>query len=283
MKQEIIELYDEYTHKPLSRSEFLKKLSTLTGSMTAALTILPALESNYAIAQTADNELFTEYITYPGGNGSMKAYVARPKLEKAYQTVVVIHENRGLTPHIEDVARRAAQAGFLAIAPNALSVLPTTPANEDEARTAFSQLKAEDNLVNFVKVFDYLATRKDSNGQFGCVGFCWGGAMANSLAVAMPNLKAAVAFYGRQPAMTDVPQIKSAVQLHYASLDERINAGAKEYEEALKANAKTYEMYMYEGVNHAFHNDTSAARYNETAAKLAWQRTIDFFKKYLVA
>jgi len=281
MKQEIINLYDEYTHKPLSRGEFLKRLSILTGGMTAALTILPSLESNYAIAQVSENELFTEMITYKGSNGDMKAYVARPKEMKAYPTMIIIHENRGLTPHIEDVARRAAQAGFLAIAPNALSMANPVPANEDEARTAFSQLKAEDNLANFIKVFDYLPSRKDSNGNIGCVGFCWGGAMANSLAVAVPNLKAAVAFYGRQPATADVPKIKSAVQLHYASLDERVNAGAKEYEEALKVNGKDYELYMYEGVNHAFHNDTSAARYNEAAAKLAWQRTIDFFRKYL--
>lgn len=282
MKQEIINLYDEYTHKPLSRGDFLKKLSLLTGGMTAALTILPSLESNYAIAQISDNELFTEEITYKGINGDMKAYVARPKEMKTYPTVIVIHENRGLTPHIEDVARRAAQAGFLAIAPNALSVISPAPANEDEARTAFSKLKAEDNLANFMKVFDYLSTRKDSNGKIGCVGFCWGGAMANSLAVEVPSLKAAVAFYGRQPAIADVPKIKSAVQLHYASLDERVNAGAKDYEEALKSNSKKYELFMYEGINHAFHNDTSAARYNEVAAKLAWQRTIDFFKKYLV-
>ena len=282
MKQEIINLYDEYTHKPLSRSDFLKKLSLLTGGMTAALTILPSLESNYAIAQVTDNELFTETVGYVGINGEMKAYVARPKEMKAYPTVIIIHENRGLTPHIEDVARRAAQAGFLAIAPNALSVLSPAPANEDEARTAFSKLKAEDNLANFLKVFEYISTRKDSNGKIGCVGFCWGGAMANSLAVEVPSLKAAVAFYGRQPAIGDVPKIKSAVQLHYASLDERVNAGAKDYEEALKSNSKKYELYMYEGVNHAFHNDTSAARYNEVAAKLAWQRTIDFFKKYLV-
>ena len=282
MKQEIINLYDEYTHKPLSRGDFLKKLSLLTGGMTAALTILPSLESNYAIAQISDNELFTEEITYKGINGDMKAYVARPKEMKTYPTVIVIHENRGLTPHIEDVARRAAQAGFLAIAPNALSVISPAPANEDEARTAFSKLKAEDNLANFMKVFDYLSTRKDSNGKIGCVGFCWGGAMANSLAVEVPSLKAAVAFYGRQPAIADVPKIKSAVQLHYASLDERVNAGAKDYEEALKSNSKKYELFMYEGINHAFHNDTSAARYNEVAAKLAWQRTIDFFKNYLV-
>ena len=282
MKQEIINLYDEYTHKPLSRADFLKKLSLLTGGMTAALTILPSLESNYAIAHVSDNELFTENISYKGINGDMAAYVARPKEMKAYSTVIIIHENRGLTPHIEDVARRAAQAGFLAIAPDALSVVSPPPANEDEARVAFSKLKAEDNLANFIKVFDYLSTRKDSNGKVGCVGFCWGGGMANSLAVEVPNLKAAVSFYGRQPAIADVPKIKSAVQLHYASLDERVNAGAKDYEEALKMNGKNYEFYMYEGVNHAFHNDTSAARYNEIAAKLAWQRSIDFLKKYLV-
>lgn len=282
MNQEIINLYDEYTHKPLSRAEFLKRLSLMTGGMTTALSILPSLESNYAVAQVPENELFTETISYKGINGEMKAYVARPKELRAYPTVIIIHENRGLTPHIEDVARRAAQAGFLAIAPNALSMANPAPANEDEARTAFSQLKAEDNLANFIKVFDYIPTRKDSNQKIGCVGFCWGGAMANSLAVNVANLKAAVAFYGRQPATVDVPKIKSAVQLHYASLDERVNAGAKEYEEALKANGKNYELFMYEGVNHAFHNDTSAARYNEQAAKLAWQRTIDFFKKYLV-
>lgn len=281
MNQDIINLYDEYTHKPLSRQDFLQRLSTLTGGMTAALAILPALESNYAIAQTPADELFTEYVTYQGGSGQMKAYVARPKAEKPYATVVVIHENRGLNAHIEDVARRAAQAGYLAIAPNALSVLPTTPANEDEARTMFGQLKPEDSLANFVKVMDYIGTRKDANGKVGCVGFCWGGAMANSLAVHVPTLKAAVAFYGRQPLTTDVPKIKAAVQLHYASLDERVNAGAKEYEEALKTNGKSYELYMYEGVNHAFHNDTSAARYNEAAAKLAWQRTIEFFGKHL--
>jgi carboxymethylenebutenolidase len=282
MNQEIINLYDEYTHKPLSRAEFLKRLSLMTGGMTTALSILPSLESNYAVAQVAENELFTETISYKGINGEMKAYVARPKELKAYPTVIIIHENRGLTPHIEDVARRAAQAGFLAIAPNALSMANPAPANEDEARTAFSQLKAEDNLANFIKVFDYIPTRKDSNQKIGCVGFCWGGAMANSLAVNVANLKAAVAFYGRQPATVDVPKIKSAVQLHYASLDERVNAGAKEYEEALKANGKNYELFMYEGVNHAFHNDTSAARYNEQAAKLAWERTMNFFKKYLV-
>lgn len=282
MNQEIINLYDEYTHKPLSRSDFLKKLALLTGSTAAAMAILPMIEVNYAhAAVTRADDLFTETITYTGVPNTMSAYVARPKAEKKYAAVIIIHENRGLNAHIEDVARRVANAGYLAIAPNALSALGALPATEDEARTKFGELKAENNLQNFKNVFDYLKTRKDFNGKTGCVGFCWGGAMSNNLAVNVPELKAAVAFYGRQPAAEDVSKIKAAVQLHYAGLDERVNAGIAAYEEALKKNSITYELYNYEGVNHAFHNDTAPARYNEAAAKLAWQRTLDFFKKHL--
>lgn len=282
MNQEIINLYDEYTHKPLSRNEFLKRLTLLTGSVTAAMAVLPLIEVNAAGAnQTPTDGLMTEYITYAGVQGEMKAYVARPEKKGKYAAVVIIHENRGLNTHIEDVARRAAKAGFLAIAPNALAPLGGTPANEDEARQKFQQLKAEDSLQNFIRVFDYLNTRKDVTGKYGCVGFCWGGAMANSLAVEVPSLKAAVAFYGRQPDTAKVPNIKAAVQLHYAGLDERVNAGAAAYETALKANNINYELYMYDGVNHAFNNDTAPTRYNEAAAKLAWQRSMDFFKKYL--
>jgi len=282
MDQRIINLYDEYTHAPLSRNEFLRRLALLAGGTAAAMAILPMIEVNQAhAAVTSDQDLFTERITYPGINGDMQAYAARPKEEKKYATVVVIHENRGLNAHIEDVTRRAATAGYLAIAPNALSSLGGTPANEDEARTKFQQLKAEDNLQNFIKVFDYLPTRKDSNGKFGCVGFCWGGAMSNNLAVNVPSLKAAVAFYGRQPKVEDVPKIKGSVQLHYGEMDQGVNAGIAAYEEALKKNNITYESYIYEGAQHAFHNDTSTARYNEQAAKLAWQRTLDFYSKHL--
>jgi carboxymethylenebutenolidase len=282
MDQRIINLYDEYTHKPLARNEFLKRLTVLAGSTAAAMAILPMLESNYATAAlTKDEDLFTEYITYPGVPAQMKAYVARPKEEKKYGAVIVIHENRGLNTHIEDVARRAANAGFLAIAPNALAPLGGTPANEDEARSKFQQLKAEDSLQNFINVFDHLPSRKDYNGKAGCVGFCWGGAMSNNLAVNVPSLKAAVAFYGRQPKTEDVPKIKAAIQLHYGELDQGVNAGIPAYEEALKKNNIPYELYTYPGAQHAFHNDTSAARYNEAAAKLAWQRTIDFFNKHL--
>ena len=282
MDQRIINLYDEYTHKPLTRQDFLKKLTILAGSTAAALAVLPMLESNYAkAAVTKADDLFTEYVTYPGVPGEMKAYIARPKELKKYAAVIVIHENRGLNAHIEDVARRAANAGYLAIAPNALSALGGTIANEDEARAKFAELKAENNLTNFINAFDYLKTRNDYNGKAGCVGFCWGGAMANNLAVNLPALKAAVAFYGRQPSADDVAKIKCAVQLHYGGLDQGVNAGIPAYEEALKKNKVPYELYVYEGANHAFHNDTSPARYNEAAAKLAWQRTLDFFAKNL--
>ena len=211
----------------------------------------------------------------------MTAYIARPKANKKYATIVIIHENRGLNAHIEDVARRAAQAGYLAIAPNILSPLGELPKNDDEIRAKFSTLKPEENIQNFKLAFEYASTRKDSNGKFGCVGFCWGGAMANSLAVEVPNLKAAVAFYGRQPEAAKVANIKAAVQLHYGGLDTRVNEGIPAYEAALKANNIAYELFVYDGVNHAFHNDTAPTRYNETAAKLAWQRTIDFFRKYV--
>jgi carboxymethylenebutenolidase len=282
MDQKIINLYDDYTHLPLTRSEFIRRLVLITGSVTAAMSVLPLIEVNAANMKiTSADDLFTEKISFPGVPGNMEAYIARPKEDKKYPAVIVIHENRGLNAHIEDVARRAAAAGFLAIAPNALSAIGTVAANEDEARQKFQELKTENNLQNFINAFDYLATRKDYNGNAGCVGFCWGGAMANSLAVKLPALKAAVAFYGRQPAAEDVKNIKAAVQLHYGGLDERVNAGIPAYEEALKKNNITYELYMYEGVNHAFHNDTAPTRYNEAAAKLAWQRSIDFLKKHV--
>lgn len=282
MDQRIINLYDDYTHTPLSRSEFINRLVLLTGSITAAMAVLPLIEVNAAnAAVTIADNLFTETVSFKGVPGEMKAYIARPAEEKKYPAIIVIHENRGLNAHIEDVARRAAKEGFLAIAPNALSVIGVTTTNEEEARAKFQELKPEDSLQNFINAVEYLSTRKDFNGNAGCVGFCWGGAMSNNLAAKLPALKAAVAFYGRQPAAEEVPAIKAAVQLHYAALDERINAGIAAYEEALKKNNITYELYLYEGVNHAFHNDTAPTRYNEAAAKLAWKRSIGFFKKYV--
>lgn len=283
MDQKIIHLYDEYTHKPLPRKVFIKKLVALTGSLAAAMSVLPLLEGCYSKAATtaSDDQLLTERVTYPGASGEMKALLARPRRDGRYAGIIVIHENRGLNPHIEDVTLRVARAGYLALGVDALSPFGGTPANEDEGRTLIGKLDAAQNLQNYLKAYDYLATRPDCNGRFGCVGFCWGGALANQLAVNDGRVKAAVAYYGRQPETTDVPKIKGAVQLHYGGLDERINAGIPAYEAALKAAGVPYELYIYEGANHAFHNDTSAARYNEVAAKLSWQRTLAFFNKYL--
>lgn len=284
MDQQIINLFDEYTHKPLSRDEFLKRLAKITGSVTAALAILPMLEVNYASAETVkkqDDRIITENITYPGDDCTMKGYLARPKENAKYGGVIVIHENRGLNAHIEDVTRRAALAGYLAMAPDALSPNGGTPTDEDKARDMIGKLDPKKNLNNYIKAFDYLKTRQDFNGKSGCVGFCWGGGMSNDLAVNVPDLKAAVAFYGRQPQAADVPKIKAAVQLHYGGLDERIDAGIPAYEEALKKAGTKYELYVYEGAQHAFHNDTAPTRYNEAAAKLAWQRTLKFFGENL--
>ncbi|MCW3087698.1 MAG: Carboxymethylenebutenolidase [Sediminibacterium sp.] len=280
MDQRIINLYDEYTHKPLTREVFLKKLALITGSMAMALTVAPMLEGNYAKASTVseqDDELDTETILYDANGTTMQAYTAKPKKGNHLGGVIVIHENRGLNEHIKDVTRRAAKAGYLAMAPDALSAEGGTPFNEDEARALIGKLDPKENLGRFIKSVEFLRARKDCNRKVGCVGFCWGGGLANQLAVNVPDLNAAVAFYGAQPAAADVPKIKAPVQLHYGGLDELINAGIPAYEEALKKAGVKYELYIYEGVNHAFHNDTSEARYNAYAALTAWKRTLDFF------
>jgi len=285
MDQRIINLFDEYTHKPLKRDEFIKRLVKLTGSLATALAVLPFLEVNSAqaaIIPPDDADLITEDITYPGDGATMKGYFVKPKASKSkLGAVLVIHENRGLNPHIKDVARRVAKAGYLALAPDALSPLGGTPQNEDEARDMIGKLEAPKNFNNFLKGLEYMRTRKDSNGKTGCVGFCWGGAMANNLAVYDPALKAAVAYYGRQPESSEVLKIKAAVQLHYGGLDERVNAGIPAYQKALKAADIKHELYIYEGAQHAFNNDTAPTRYNEAAAKLAWDRTLTLFKQTL--
>jgi len=283
MDQKIINLYDSYTHSQLGRKEFIKKLSVLAGGTAMALTILPLLENNYAAAATLVNEeeLSSEMITYKGVNGEMKGLLTKPKNGKNLGSVLVIHENRGLNPHIMDVTKQVAAAGFLALGVDALSVIGGTPADDEKAREEIGKLNPEDNLQNFLLGLDYLRKHKDGNGKVGCVGFCWGGRMANLLAVNDPNLKAAVAYYGSQAAVADVPKIKASLMLHYAGLDERINAGIPAYEAALKQYGIDYQIFIYEGVNHAFNNNTSPTRYNEAAAKLAWGRTIDLFKKKL--
>ncbi len=283
MDQQIINLYDEYTHKPLSRKVFIERLTKLVGSTALALSVLPLLEGNYANAtQTENHNFIEEEIIYKSGDVDMKGLLCKPVVKKSkVGAVVVIHENRGLNLHIKDVAKRVANAGFLALAIDGLSPVGGTPANEDEARALFSKLIPQETTVHFKNGLAYLKTLENCNGKTGCVGFCWGGALANQLAVNDPQLNAAVAFYGMQPQAADVPKIKAQLQLHYAGLDERINAGIPAFETALKQAGVKHELFMYDDVNHAFHNDTSAARYNEKAAKLAWSRTITLFNKTL--
>ncbi len=286
MDQQLINLYDEYTHKPLKREEFISRLVRLTGSLAAAMTVLPMLEASAQYrgqVSEDDPELTTEDISYPSGGGQMKGYLARPAGKPGkLGAVVIIHENRGLNPHIRDVARRVAKAGYIALAPDALSPLGGTPANEDDARGMFSRIDMPATIANFVAGVTYLAGRSDSNGKVGCVGFCWGGAMANSMAVsAPPALKAAVAYYGRQPEASQVKAIKAKILLHYGGLDERVNEGIPAYETALKAAGVSYQLYVYEGAQHAFNNDTSAARYNKEVADLAWGRTLSLFRETL--
>ena len=285
MNQEIINLFDEYTHKPLTRSDFMARLAKLTGGTAAAIAILPLLEVNYANAMTIaedDEDITTEDITYEGDGSTMKAYLAKPKkISGKIGAVLVIHENRGLNPHIKDVTRRVAKAGYIALGVDALSPFGGTPANEDEARSLFAKLDGPKNVNNFLKGFDYLRSLKESNGKTACVGFCWGGGLANQLAVSSPNLNAAVAYYGRQADAVDVPKIKASLMLHYGGLDERVNAGIPAYETALKAAGTKHEIYIYEGANHAFNNDTAPTRYNAEVAKLAWERTLRLFKDTL--
>lgn len=282
MDQRIINLYDRYTHSQIGRKEFMKQLAILTGGTAAAMTVLPLLQNNYAAATPFDSaDITSENITYAGVDGDVKAVLAKPKGKSGIGGVVVIHENRGLNPHIIDVTRRMASEGFIALGVDALSPLGGTPADEDKGRELIGQLDMAKTIQNYLKGLAYLRNTEGSNGKVGCVGFCWGGAMAGRLAVNDPNLQASVAYYGSQPDAADVPTIQASLMLHYAGLDERINAGIPAYEEALKANDVEYQLYIYEGVNHAFNNDTSPTRYDAEAAQLAWKRTVDFFKSRL--
>lgn len=282
MDQRIINLYDRYTHSQIGRKEFMKQLALLTGGTAAAMTVLPLLQNNYAAAAPfRSDEITTENVTYAGETGDVKAVMAKPKGKSGIGSVVVIHENRGLNPHIIDVTRRMAAEGFIALGVDALSPFGGTPADEDKGRELIGQLDMEKTVQDYLKGLEYLRTIEGGNGKVGCVGFCWGGAMAGRLAVSDPNLQASVTYYGGQPNVADVPRIKASLMLHYAGLDERINAGIPAYEEALKANGIDYHLYVYEGANHAFNNDTSPTRYDAGAAKLAWKRTVDFFKSKL--
>ncbi|MCH7657590.1 MAG: dienelactone hydrolase family protein [Bacteroidetes bacterium] len=284
MDKKISDLYDEYAKGRLDRRVFLRKLFVLTGSTAAAFTLLPLLENNYARAATFPNDdpnLHTEFIKYPGETGEVRAYLARPKTEKKLPGVIVIHENKGLQPHIQDVTRRMAREGFLAIGPDALSPLGGTPEVVDKARSLMRELDGQSTMKNFVAAVQYLKTHPLSTGKVGCTGFCWGGGMTNQVAVNSPDLSAAVPYYGRQPAVEDVPKIKASVLAHYAGSDERINSGIPAFEEALKKASIDYKIYIYEGAGHAFNNDSNPNRYHKEAAELAWKRTIAFFKEKL--
>jgi carboxymethylenebutenolidase len=283
MDEKILDLYDSYAKGSLDRREFLKKLATLAGGTAAAVALLPLLEGSYAEAQVIpkdDPRLYVEDIKYPGQTGDMFAHFARPKGDAKLPGVIVIHENRGLNPHTRDVARRVALEGFLAVAPDACSPLGGTPEDVDAARAKMRELDHESTEKNFVAAVKFLKIHPQSTGKVGCMGFCWGGGMTNQVAVNAPDLNAAVPFYGRQPAAEEVPKIKASVLCHYAGLDERINAGIKTFEEAMKKAGIEYKIYMYEGAAHAFFNDTST-RYHKEAAQLAWERTIVFFKEKL--
>jgi carboxymethylenebutenolidase len=286
IKQEVFDLYDDYAHNRMGRREFMQKLSVYAvgGLTVASLTsfLMPDYKGAIQI-QSGDPRLQSEYINYssPKGGDTIKALLSKPAdAKQKLGGIVVVHENRGLNPHIEDVARRAALAGFISIAPDALTPLGGYPGNDDEGRELQSKRDKNEMLEDFIAAYDYLKNHKDCNGKVGVVGFCFGGWIANMMAVRIPDLSAAVPFYGGQPASEDVPKIKAPLLLHYAALDTRVNEGWPAYETALKENGKEYTAYIYPNVNHGFHNDTTP-RYDKAAAELAWQRTIDFFKEKL--
>jgi carboxymethylenebutenolidase len=280
MDQKYINLFDRFTHGGMSRRDFMEKLTLLAGSTTAATALLPLLENNYARAEImpeGDPRIATQTLEFAGGSG----YFAKPSAEGKYPGVLVIHENRGLNPHTKDTARRMAAEGFAALAVDYLHGLGGTPEDADKARDMIGTLTPEGINATSVAALAAVKANPASNGKSGAVGFCWGGATVGALAVADPGLNAGVVYYGRPPVDADVPKITAPLLLHYASLDERINAGVDAFESALKANNKVYELHMYEGANHAFNNDTNAARYNKDAAELAWSRTVEFLKKYV--
>ncbi|MFL5774493.1 MAG: dienelactone hydrolase family protein [Flavisolibacter sp.] len=286
IKQEVFDLYDDYAHNRIERRDFIQKLSiyavgglTVTSLMSF---LMPDYKGNIQV-RNDDPRLKSEYINYesPKGGGTIKALLSMPAdTKKKLGGIVVVHENRGLNPHIEDVARRAALAGFVSLAPDALTPLGGYPGNDDAGREMQSKRKQDDMLEDFIAGYDYLKSNKNCNGKVGVVGFCFGGGIANLMAVRLPDLAAAVPFYGGQPPTEDVPKIKAPLLLHYAELDTRVNEGWPAYEAALKENKKEYIAYIYPGVNHGFHNDTTP-RYDKAAAELAWKRTIDFFKEKL--
>ncbi len=286
MDQRIIDLYDDFTHGGMTRRSFLDRLATLAGSTAAATALLPLLQNDYAqaaIVAENDPRLVTERQAYDSPKGRINGYLARPKARGKRPVVLVIHENRGLNPHLEDVARRFAAEGFLAYAVDLLSLVGGTPPNEDDARNLHPKMNPDDAVTALVAAVSFLRTHPESTGKVGAVGFCFGGLMVNRLAASSPELDAGVAYYGRQVPAAQVPNIRAALMLHYAEKDDGVNAGIAAYEAALKENKKNHVIHHYPGTQHAFSNDLGAARYNKAAADLAWQRTLAFFKQHLGA
>ena len=284
--QGLLDLFDRYVHGLIDRREFLDAAGSFAVGGVSATALLEALSPKYDELQQVrsdDAQVIGEYVEYssPQGAGTMRGYLVRPAGSNGdLPGVVVVHENRGLNLHIEDVARRTAIAGFLAFAPDALTPLGGYPGNDDDGRTLQGQRDREEMQEDFIAAGGFLKSHEECSGAVGVVGFCYGGGICNMMAVRIPDLGASVPFYGGQPAVEDLPRINTPLLIHYAGLDERINAGWPAYEAALRANDKTYTMHMYEGVNHGFHNDTTP-RYDEAAATLAWQRTVDFFNRTL--
>ena len=286
MDQRVVDLYNVYIHGDMPRRDFLQRLAGIAGSVAAASALLPLIECNYARAAEvpADHpELEASYASYGGTRGAVRAYVARPKKSGALPSIVVIHENRGLNAHIEDVARRAALAGYLAVEPDGLSVAGGAPEDQEKARDLFAATDRTVIDADVIAGVGYFAERKDCTGKIGVVGFCYGGGMALQCAAEKPDLGAAVAFYGAALPPEKIDKVKAPLMMHYAGKDERIDAGITDFRAALDAHEIAYSLNMYPGTQHGFHNDSSAGRYDATAAKLAWARTIAFFDHYLKA
>jgi len=282
--QEMYNLFDEYIHAELPRRTFMRRLTKLAGSTAAAAAIIPMLDCNYAVAETIkadDPRLDAQWVTYKGMSGDVKAYLVKPKGVTKAPTVVVTHENRGLNPHIQDVTRRFAVDGFVALGVDYMSQVGGTPDTEEAAMKEFAKMDPVKAVGDGVAAVQFLKTHPNSNGKVGAVGFCWGGGMVNQIAVNSPDLNAGVAYYGVQPKAEDAKKVKAKMMLHYAALDERITAGGPAWVAALKENGVDVQSFVYPNAQHAFNNDTSAERYNPEVAKLAWDRTIDFFKKNL--
>ncbi|AMG93160.1 MULTISPECIES: YghX family hydrolase [Citrobacter] len=284
--QELLDYYDYYAHGKISKREFLNLAAKYAVGGVTALALFNMLKPNYALAEQVkftDPDILPEYIHYPSpnGHGSVRGYLVKPaNTTGKVPAVVVVHENRGLNPYIEDVARRVAKAGYIALAPDGLSSVGGYPGNDEEGKVLQQKVDPTKLMNDFFAAVEFMKQHPDASGKVGITGFCYGGGVSNAAAVAYPELACAVPFYGRQPAAADVPKIKAPILLHYAALDKNINEGWPAYEAALKANNKVYEAWVYPGVNHGFHND-STPRYDEAAAELAWKRTLEWFDKYL--